>query len=268
MNPYVKTVFFTMAAFLLAACQGGVGSPMKSSDRSQYAEEQPRESYLNSPAYINVQLGIEYMKTKEFGLALSKLKKALLYNPDLAVAHTTIAVLYEEIGEKTLAEQHYKRSISLDANDPRLRNNYGQFLCRHDNERDGIKQFELAANNPLYATPYIPLVNAGSCAMRINELAQAETYFRRALEEYPTLPLALRYMTRISVKQQNYLQGRAYLQRYKAVGKHTAETLWAGYQIEKNLGDKDAAANYAVRLKSRFPHAAQTGLLLEEISGR
>ena len=176
--------------------------------------------------------------------------------------------MYEELGENSLAERHYKRSIELDANDPRLRNNYGQYLCRHRSERQGIEQFQMAANNPLYKSPQIPLTNAGICAMRINELEQADGFFRRALEIQPTLRTALLNMMRINVQQGNYLQGRAYLQRYKAVGSHNAETLWAGYQIEKNLGDKAAAANYAVRLKSRFPDSAQTKLLLQEISSR
>lgn len=268
MNQYVKTVLFTITILSLVACQSGGISTIGKSDHSQYEDVQSRESYLNTPAYINVQLGIEYMKRDEFNLALAKLKKALRFNPDLAVAHTTIAVLYEEIGEKSLARQHYKRSISLDANDPRLRNNYGQFLCRHAEEREGIEQFEIAANNPLYATPYIPLTNAGSCAMRIGDTARAETYFLEALNKQPNLRPALYNMLKISVEQGKYLQGKEYLGRYKVVGKHTAETLWAGYQIEKNLGDKDAAANYAVRLKSRFPHSDQTRLLLSEISGR
>jgi len=268
MNHSIKMVFFLASTLLLVACQSGVGKSLIRSDNSQYEDEQPRESYLNSPAYLNVQLGIEYMRKKEFGLALSKLKKALAYNPNLAVAHTTIAVLYEELGEAELAERHYKRSISLDSHDPRLRNNYGQYLCSHGKEREGIKQFEIAADNPLYATPYLPLSNAGTCAMGINEIALAETYFRRVLEKQPQMPTALANMALISVENKDYLKGRAFLQRYKTAGKHTAQTLWAGYQIEKNLGDKDAAANYAVRLKSRFPDSVETGMLLEEISSR
>ena len=267
MKHLIKGSCLVFLTLLLVACQSSTPT-MVGGDQSRFADQQPRGSYLHSPAYINVQLAIEYMKNKEFGLALSKLKKAMAYNPNLAVAHTTLAVLYEEIGENTLAERHYKRSISLDANDPRLRNNYGQYLCRHHNEREGIKQFDLAADNPLYASPYIPLSNAGACAMRINELAQAEQYFRRALQKQPKLAPVLFNMMRLSLKQGNYLQGRAYLQRYTAVAKHTADSLWNGYQIEKNLGDKAATANYAVRLKSRFPNAAQTRLLIDEISGR
>jgi len=267
MNVYIKVVLSLLAVLALSACQSG-GTSLTRGNKSQYADQQPRESYLNSPAHLNTQLGIEYMKKKDFGLALAKLKKALDYNPHLAITHTTIAVLYEQMGENGLAEEHYKRSISLDANDPRLRNNYGQFLCRHHSQREGIEQLKLAANNPLYPAPQLPLVNAGICAMRINEAAEAEGYFRQALEEQPTMPSALLNMVRLSVQQQKYFQGRAYLQRYTPPASHTAETLWAGYQIEKNLGAKDAAANYAVRLKSRFPDSVQTRLLLEEISSR
>ena len=50
--------------------------------------------------------------------------------------------------------------------------------------------------------------------------------------------------------------------------KHAADTLWAGYQIEKNLGNKAAANNYAVRLKSRHPDSDQTRQLLNEINSR
>lgn len=266
MSSTVKIMVIALVMSVLVACRAG--DALRSSDNSQFAEEQPRESYLNSPEYLNVQLGAEYMRQGDYAIALAKLKKALGHNPNLAIAHSTIAVLYETIGENELAERHFKRAIDLDANDPRIRNNYGRYLCAHRDERAGIEQFKLAANNPLYKSPQLPLTNAGTCAMRINELDEAEVFFRRALELQPTMAPALLNMMRISVENENYLQGRAYLQRYKDVADHTAETLWAGYRIEKQLGDKDAAANYAVRLKSRFPDSVQTSLLLKEISNR
>ncbi len=238
------------------------------SSESRFASEQPRENYINSPAYLNVQLGIVYMQKGELGIALEKLKKALVQSPELAVAHNTIAVLYERMGENGLAKQHYEQSIRLDSNDSKLRNNYAQYLCRHGSELEAIRQFDIAAENPLYRTPYLPLANAGLCALRINEDIMAENYLRQALEKSPKLLPALVGMIRVSLKQAKYRQGRDYIQRYVALAKHTAETLWAGYQVEKNLRDKQAAASYAVRLKSRFPDSAQTMLLLEDLAPR
>lgn len=238
------------------------------SAESRFAHEQPAENYVNSPAYLNVQLGILYMQEGELGTALEKLQKALRQNPDLAVAHNTIAVLYEKMGENSLAKRHYEQSIQLDSNDSKLRNNYGQYLCRHGSELKAIKQFDIAAANPLYRTTHLPLANAGLCALRINEDIMAESYLRQALEKSPKLLPALVGMIRVSLRQAKYLQGRSYMQRYVALAKHTAETLWAGYQIEKNMRDKQAAASYAVRLKSRFPDSEQTMLLLEDIAPR
>lgn len=255
-----------LAMLAMLGCQGGAGNSRSS--QSQFADEQPRENYIHSAAYINVQLGVGYMNEGNYGIALSKLKKALTQNPNLAIGHSTIAVLYERLGENSLAESHYKRSIQLDKNDARLRNNYGQFLCKHHNELQGIKQFDIAAANPLYPTPHMPLTNAGLCAMRVNEDVMAENYFRRALEKNPNMVPALLGMMQLSVEQAKYLQGKAYLQRYTGLAKHNADTLWNAYRIEKHLGDKQAAANYAVRLKSRFPDSAQTQLLLKEMSRR
>ena len=257
----MKVICLMLVCLGLVACQGGMGK-----QDSRFTQQQLSEDYINSPAFINVQLGAAYMKEGELSTALSKLKKALGQNPDLAIAHSTIAILYEQINENDLAGDHYRRSVELDAKDPRLRNNYGQFLCKNGYERQGIEQFELAAANPLYQFPYKPLLNAGLCAVRINEDRSAEDYFRKALQSQANLIPALVGMVNLLVKQGRYQQAKSYLQRYSALTGHTAETLWAAYQIEKNIGDQRLASNFAVRLKSRFPDSPQTQLLLEEMA--
>ncbi|TNF99143.1 MAG: type IV pilus biogenesis/stability protein PilW [Gammaproteobacteria bacterium] len=261
----IKTTSVVLCSLiLLVGCKtGGTRS-----GEDGYSPKQSPETYINTPAYINVQLGIGYMREGDFNLALARLKKALTQNPDLAIGHGTIAVLYEELGEFELSEKHYRKAIRLDYNNSSLHNNYGQYLCKHSDPRKAIEQFEIAAGNPLYKNTQIPLTNAGACALRIPDPALAEEYLRRALEYNPRFPPALASMIQISADNEKYLQGRAYLQRYREVAKHTADTLWNGYKIEKNLGDRDAAGNYAVRLKSRFPDSVQTKLLLDEIAER
>lgn len=260
-----------IAAMLAAACQGtdgGVRPAAGEEGQSQYAEKQQRAAYINSPAYINVQLGIAYMQRGEYQLALSKLRRALVQSPELAIAHNTIAILYERLGEHNLAETHYERSISLDSTDSRLRNNYGLFLCRHRDVKTAIAQFDIAASNPLYKAPYKPLANAGQCALQVNDLELADKYLRQALKLQPKLPNALASMVNVSLQQGNFLQGRAYLQRFLEVSNHTPDSLLYGYQIEKQLGNDDLAANYAVRLKTRHPDSEQTRKLLEIMNTR
>lgn len=268
MKKTMRVGWLMIFLLLLTACQQASVPGRDTSGESRYAEKQMREAYINTPAFINVQLGIAYMSKGDLNLALSKFKKALFQSPQLAIAHSSIAVLYERLGEYELAESHYIRSISLDPNDSRLRNNYGKFLCGHRDVRQAIEQFDIAAANPLYQTPYRPKVNAGMCALKINDLELAGTYLRDALKLQPRLAPALASMIGLSIKQQQYAQGKAYMKRYLQVARHSADTLWAGYLIEKNLGDKAAADNYAVRLKTRHPDSEQTRRLLKEINSR
>jgi len=258
-----------LASFLaVSGCQtnSAISGATSHDGESRFAEQQNREAYINSPAYINVQLGVAYMQKGDLNIALSKLKKALQQSPQLAIAHNSIGILYARLGEIALAESHFERSISLDQTDSRLRNNYGRFLCQHRTLDAAIVQFDLAANNPLYQTPYRPLVNAGICSLNGNKLEQAEGYLRKALRQQPKLALALSAMVKLKVLQNQHAQGKAYLQRYLAVAKHSADTLWYGYQIEKKLGNISTANNYAVRLKTRYPDSEQTRLLLSQLN--
>ena len=56
-----------------------------------------------------------------------------------------------------------------------------------------------------------------------DDRAAAERYFRAALETNREFPDALANLAYLSVQKQDYLRGRAFLQRYELVGPVTAE---------------------------------------------
>jgi type IV pilus assembly protein PilF len=53
------------------------------------------------------------------------------------------------------------------------------------------------------------------------------------------------------------------LQRYLEVGAHTAQSLWLGIRIERELGDRDALASYSLQLEKSYPDSEEARLLLE-----
>ena len=61
----------------------------------------------DSPADINIKLGVAYMQQGDYALALSKLRRALEEDPDSVGAHNAIALLYSRLGETEAAEQHF-----------------------------------------------------------------------------------------------------------------------------------------------------------------
>ncbi len=211
----------------------------------------------NKLAQLNVNMAIEYMREGKNDVALNRLGAALEYDPAYPPAHGTLGVLYARLGEDAKAERHFKEAVRRAPGDPSLLNNYGQFLCRDDRFEDGMALFDRALEDPLYNTPEVALTNAGLCARRAGDMETAEARFRKALQGQPRFAIALREMADIAFDKGEHLSARAYLQRYREVAPHTAETLWLGVQVERALGDLDTAASYALTLKSRFPDSDQ-----------
>jgi len=245
-----KLLLCVIATLLLAAC---ASSP----------EVKDEKHKADVAAKANTELGVEYLRDGNYELSKTKLEKAIELEPNYAPAHDAIAVLYEKVGENKLAEKHYKRSLRLKPDSARAHNNYGQFLCFQNRHKEATKEFLKAADNPFYATPEVPLANAGMCAARIPDLAEASNYYRQALEKNPEFGPALMQMAIIRYEEGNYLGARAYLQRLQQASTLNSQSLWLGVRTEFALDDHQAWGEYAIILKNNFPDSAETALLLE-----
>jgi len=107
--------------------------------------------------------------------------------------------------------------------------------------------------------------NAGICA-ESKDLALAEEYLRKALAFDNQYSAALLELGDVSFQRQNYLQARAFLQRYATVAPVSPSFLWLSYQVEIALGDTRAADKFARGIREKFPASVENQLLLE--SGR
>ena len=235
---------------------------------------------LKQAAQYNVQLGINYLQKGNLPQASAKLEKALEQDPSSAQAHNAYAILQERLGQLDLAGQHYKRAVRLDPEYSEAHNNYGRFLCSQGDLSAADREFMRAVENPLYSNPEGAYTNAGVCALRMPDVVKAEDYFRKALAKNPDYLPALYEMALITFEQKNYLQTRAFLQRYDAVRaqivgedagarKFHPQMLWLCVQSEMQLGNRSAATVCALRLKNYFPESRETAQLLEmERNGR
>ena len=215
------------------------------------------------PAEINTQLGIEYMREGMYESSMEKLKKAIKQNPNYQLSHTSIAILYEKLGEDKLADKHYRKAYNLNRRDSLTLNNYGQFLCRSGRLEEADKMFLAALKDPLYRYPEMVYTNAGICARKHPDIELADKYFRTALQVNPQYKPALREMIRSSFSQQKYLAARAYLQRLQEVEALTPEFLWIGVRTEAALDDRDTMASYALVLKNQHPESDETQALVQ-----
>lgn len=231
---------------MLQACAGGGGGVDRGSG--------------DDAAVANMNLGAGYLRQGRTDLAIERLLRALDQNPRLADAHSTIAIAYDQIGSRDDAERHYRRATQLEPNNPAAANSYAVFLCRHNRWSDAEPYFRRAADNRDYPTPEVALTNAGVCARNSGATEAAQQYFRDALTRNPTFPDALSNMMDLAYRGGNYMQARAFVQRYLAARPPTAAVLWLCFNVETELEDAAAAERCAAQLRTGFqgsPELAQ-----------
>jgi type IV pilus assembly protein PilF len=241
-----------MALALVAGCFGG-GTATKRS---------PKEA-----AKFNMQLGVSYLRQGDLRQAQSKLEKAVEQDPALATAHSALGLVYERLGDFAGAEQHYRRAVSLRPDDPDNLNGLAVFLCDQRKKPDeAMGYFQRALAVPLTRKDYnraMMLTNAGVCAKR-SDLARAEDYLRQALAMDPGYNEALLQLADVAYERGNYLQARAFIERYLAAAPVSAAALWLAVRIERALGAEQPSRRYGERLRTEFPDSAETRLLLEQ----
>lgn len=204
-------------------------------------------------ARANLDLGIGYLEQNRPELAIESLERAIELQPRSADAQSTIAVAYDMAGESGLAEEHHRRATQLAPADANTQNRYAVFLCRQNRWEDAQPYFERAIANVGRTSPASILNNAGTCALTAGDLPGAEEQFRSTLQAEDANVDALRGMVDVSIRTENYLQGRAFFQRLERGTTLQANDLLSCYVIETRLGDATAAGDCATRLQREFP---------------
>lgn len=218
-------------------------------------------------AQIYTQMGATYFKRGDYALARERLERALENKPDYAPAHQVMAEVFSRQNRLADAERHYHTALELDGDNPTLLNNYAVFLCGNNRLADSEQYFLRAVSDPDYSTPALAYENLGMCMLRVPDVAKAEEYFKAALKHDPKLANPLVRLTRLKFDKSEFINARAFFQRYMEVGPPTPGMLFLGIQIERRLGDKSAEKRLSETLTTQFPdspEAHQVAALISE----
>jgi type IV pilus assembly protein PilF len=226
----------------LAACSGG----------------QPKDPNERSATELYVLKGVQYMEAGRLDVAQRDLQHAIELDDHNVEAHNAMGVLQERLGQPALAEEQFKRALSLEPGNIDAAINYGRALCAQGKYEAAMKNFHTAIDSKLYITPWLPLTNAGICAKAQGQAAEAESYLRKALDANPNFTPALLEMAKLSLENGSHLSARAFLQRYEAAAPNpTAESLALGVQIETVMGNTRDANTYLKKLQRLFPESKE-----------
>lgn len=227
---------------LLSACAQTGGNKRYQDADSQIEPE-------NSPAMLNVKMGVAYFERNDHDTALQKFKRALGHNPRLAIAHSGIATVYSSMNAQVDAKRHYELSVKYAPNDPIILNNYGTYLCQNGQYLEAVKYYKKTLSNPFYKTPETVHENVGVCLMKAGELNEAELHFRSALNTNPNMPISLYNMIILSAGKGKSMNARAFIQRLEALTALDEKVLKVAYEIEKKMGNERAAKQYLTQLR-------------------
>jgi type IV pilus assembly protein PilF len=244
-----------MLLALATGCADLLGENATSS--SPASSTAPAATEASSRAKAFTDLAGAYLGRGQLKVALDEVRKAIQADNRYGPAYNVLGLVYMELAEDTLAEENFRKSIDLDRGDSEAHNNYGWFLCTRNRYDEGIAQFTEALRNPLYAHPEQSMTNAGLCSEKKGDTKQAEAYYNKALKLQPDAPLANIKLAALSYKLGKHSDAQRLLARYHDLGQATPESLWLGVRLERDHGDKDQAAAYALQLRKRFPDSEE-----------
>ncbi len=210
----------------------------------------------NSSADLYIAIAAEYSRLGQTEAALKNAEKAIAADKGNSGGYYMLALIYQKIGETTLAEENFKHALKLARRNPDVLDAYGSFFCTLRRYSEAQAQYAKA----LYKTPWFSLTNAGNCAMSTSDAA-AETFHQCVLTANPKYGPALYMLAAIEFNRNNAKAARVYLHRHLddyprgvlSANLDTLQTLQLVIRTERKLGNIKGAETYEQVLRDKFP---------------
>jgi len=261
MKPLLRSAATIATLVTLVALVGSCASPT-SAPAAQRAPDPlpPVKSQETSPkdrAALHAELGAGYYERGRMDIALEELNEAVALDPGNPQIYNYFGLVYAVLGENAKAEQNFQRGLALAPDDSDIRHNWGWYLCSNGKPRQAIPEFEMALRNPLYKTPEIALINAGRCSAEFGDIANAESYYRRALARSPNNAPAAYGLALLAFRAGRLDEARGYMKLLNAQPAPPPEALFLGMCIERKANDRSAETTYITQLRNRYPDSAE-----------
>jgi type IV pilus assembly protein PilF len=209
-------------------------------------------------ASTRLELASAYFSRGQITTALDEVKLALAARPDLPEALNLRGLIYAAMGETTLADESFRRALTVAPRNADTMHNYGWFLCQQGRFDPADAQFAQALAQPQYRTSSRTLLARGVCHARAGRWVEAEATLSRAYELDPTSPAAAYNLSDVLYRRGELERARFYIRRVNAQREvANAQSLWLAARIEHRLGNEVGARDLGRQLRDRFPQAPE-----------
>ena len=252
----MKRLLLLLITALLAAC----ASTAPTGDREIKTDSDQTDA--DRRAAVRLDLAQGYFSRGQFNVALDELKLALLAKPDMREAVNLRGLIYASMGENQLAEEAFRRALTLYPNDADTMHNYGWLMCQQKRWETADSMFEQALAQSSYRAPQRTLLVKGVCEARAGRMLVAERTLSRAFELDPGSPAISVNLAEVLFRNKELDRARFYIKRVNAQpDQANAQSLWLQLRIERQLGNPVAVDELAQQMRRRHPQSPETQAL-------
>jgi type IV pilus assembly protein PilF len=196
----------------------------------------------------------QYLLKGNVEAAMFHLHKAEEVNPESAAVHEALARAFTVTGDNKLADQNFRRAISIDPAYSRARNNYAAFLYAQGDLDGAVRQLEIVVADTAYESRASAWANLGNAYLRKGDAAKAEEALSRAVRMDRSQAPSLLELAVLQYGKNDYASAQKNYAQFRALGgKQSARSLLLGVRLARLAGDRDAEASYVLQLKSLYP---------------
>lgn len=214
-----------------------------------------------------VELGIAYLRQGDTLRAKENIHKALDVDPKSPEAHASLALVFQQEQEWTLAESHFNKAIALDSKNSAARNNFGAFLYAQGRAEEAVAQLQVAVSDQFYARRGQAFENLGFAHKSLADIDEAKVAFDRALSLNPTLGRSMTELALLHFDEEAFEQARVLDARLDQFGSMSSRRLLLCGLVAHHFGDEARAQDCYAAMKKRYPRtddAKRLGDFVEE----
>lgn len=213
-----------------------------------------------------VALGVAYMTQENMAMARQKLDRALELDPDNVSAHSAMATFWLERDEEPLAVKEFEIALDLDDEHSPSNFHYGRYLMVYKRDEKACDYLALAANDVNYSARALANESLGKCWLIQKKNKEAIDAFEKAWTLNSDSIVASYNLANLYFKRKRVDIALRWFKRLENTLKateatHSAASLKLGWRLAKASGNKNSAANYAFKLKKRFPKSIEYKLI-------
>src|SRR5699024_1465876 len=239
-NAFFRIAMVVAFSALLAAC---------ATPAHKERQVRDREAVQN-----RVAAGMQYLHLSQLNEARQHFSRALERDPNSAIAHNAMALLYKYEGDPENEEKHYRRALRIDKNYTAARNNYGILLYQRGDYEGAVREFHRAANDPSYGSRGGAFENLARSYAQLGQREEAVAAYQRALRLGQSVESIQPELIQLYLQQGKIQQAGTALERYAGEYPQQMETatlLWLGIQVAAAQKNITQQTRYEAELRQR-----------------